>query len=963
MKYASENHATAKRSRRLKQLIYAPAVSSIAMLAGGVPAFGQTAPQTSQSSVQEEIIVTGSRIARDGFEAPTPVTVISADELEAVPRSNIAEFVNELPALAASNTPTPSISSSAGTNGINSLNLRGLGVTRTLVLLDGQRNPVSTIVGDVDINTIPQSLISRVEIVTGGASAAYGSDALSGVVNFILDKEYTGLKGEVSGGVTTYGDDPQWQVKLTTGQPFSGGRGHFLMAGEASLREGIDGTPRDWNKKGCYRINNPAHAATNGQPEQLITCGASLSNATAGGIIVSGPLKGIAFGPSGTPYNFEYGNVRDPWMIGGDWEINQFTDRITLDTFERRQGLFARAEYDLSDNFTAFVALSWNDTRAESVGGYQFNQGNVGIRPDNAFLPESIRARALALGLTVLNMGTMNRELTSRPTMQRRIVNRYTIGAEGTFDAFSSSWSWDAYAQKGITRTNENLYGVQHNARMTNAQDAVFGANGQIVCRINVDTNPANDDPTCVPLNRMGRFVVNEAAADYVLGDPHRNQRFAQDVGAFSVSGDAFDNWAGTVSLAMGIEHREEKVSGQVPTEFQAGWLFGNFLPTTGKYTVTEGFLETVFPLANDTAFARSLELNAAVRATDYSTSGFVLTWKTGVTWSPIDEVRFRLTRSRDIRAPNLSEYFAAGTSNTNNVIDPFNNNSSTQYTGFLTGNPDLEPEKADTLGVGVVFQPSFFQGFSTSVDYYNIDVKDAIGSLSAQRIVDLCFQGQQLYCGQITRGLVGGASVITRIANKPFNFVNETARGVDIEASYKFPVSDVVSDMDGDLTFRILATKFLKDLRNDGQNTTDDVGAMGGSSGGTPNIRWRGSIAYSTDALDITLIARGVGSGVYDTSNIECQTGCPVSTPTARTINNNRIDGAVYFDTTISYAFDVGDSLGLQAYFNVKNIANRDPNLVAPGPGGSAYGTPPTNSSYFDALGRVFRAGLRFTM
>jgi iron complex outermembrane recepter protein len=952
-----------QRTRWLKRLAYAPAVSAIALVAGGIPATAQTAPQTSQSAVQEEIVVTGSRIARDGFEAPTPVTVISADELEAVPRTNIAEFVNELPALAASNTPTPSISSSAGTNGINSLNLRGLGVTRTLTLFDGQRNPVSTIVGDVDINTIPQTLISRVEIVTGGASAAYGSDALSGVVNFILDKEYTGLKGEVAGSITNYGDDPQWQLKLTTGVPFSAGRGHFLMAGEASIREGIDGTPRDWNRKGCYRINNPAHAATNGQPEQLITCGASLSNATAGGIIISGPLKGIAFGPGGTPYNFEYGTVRDPWMIGGDWEVNQFTDRITLDTYEARQSIFARTEYDISDRVTAFVTLTWNDTKARSVGGYQFNQGNVGIRTDNAFLPLEIRQRATTLGLTVLNMGTMNRELTSRPTMQRRIVNRYTIGAEGTFDLGAETWSWDAYVQKGVTRTNENLYGVQNNARMTVAQDAVFGANGQIVCRINADAVTTNDDPACVPLNRMGRFVVNEAAADYVLGDLHRNQRFAQDVGAFSVSGDAFENWAGAVSLAAGIEHRQEKVSGLVPPEHQAGWLFGNFLATTGKYTVTEGFLETVFPLANDVAFARSLELNAAARATDYSTSGFVLTWKAGMTWAPVDDLRFRLTRSRDIRAPNLSEYFAAGTSNTNNVIDPFNNNTSSQYTGFLTGNPGLEPEKADTLGLGVVFQPSFFPGFSTSVDYYNIDIKDAIGSLSAQQIVDRCFTGQTVLCSSITRTQVAGANVISRIAIQPFNFVNETARGVDIEASYRFPVSSILTDADGDLTVRFLGTKFLKDLRNDGTTITNDVGGMGGGSGGTPRFRWRGSVGYGTDVLDVTLIARGVSSGVYDTSNIECQTGCPVSTPTARTINNNRIDGAVYLDTTISYKFDVGESLGFQAYLNVKNITNADPKLVAPGPGGSAYGTPPTNSSYFDALGRVWRAGLRFQM
>ena len=167
---------------------------------------------------------------------------------------------------------------------------------------------------------------------------------------------------------------------------------------------------------------------------------------------------------------------------------------------------------------------------------------------------------------------------------------------------------------------------------------------------------------------------------------------------------------------------------------------------------------------------------------------------------------------------------------------------------------------------------------------------------------------------------------------------------------------------MGGDLTVRFLGTKFLKDLRNDGTTLTNDVGAMGGGSGGTPNFRWRGSVGYSTDVLDLTFIARGVSSGVYDTTNIECQTGCPVSRPGARTINNNSIEGAIYFDATASYKFDVG-GIGMQAYLNVKNLTNADPNLVAPGPGGSAYGTPPTNSTYFDALGRVWRAGRRFQM
>src|SRR5690606_7367342 len=243
------------------------------------------------------------------------------------------------------------------------------------------------------------------------------------------------------------------------------------------------------------------------------------------------------------------------------------------------------------------------------------------------------------------------------------------------------------------------------------ALDAVTDpVTGDPICRSTL-TNP-NDG--CLPYNPMGLNVNSPEAIAWLLGSPHRDQRFTQEVVAATLSGEPFSSWAGPVSVAMGVERRDEKVRGEAdPTSLINGWFAGNYLPTFGKYHVAEAFFETVVPLAKGLPGAQALDLNAAIRRTDYSTSGLVSTWKLGATWQPIDDLRFRVTRSRDIRAPNLNELFAAGTANTNSVIDRFNNDQNVQYQGLSVGNLSLVPEKADTLGIGVILQPRFLDGFT----------------------------------------------------------------------------------------------------------------------------------------------------------------------------------------------------------------------------------------------------------
>jgi outer membrane receptor protein involved in Fe transport len=931
--------------------------ASVATLAVLLAGFGTTArAQNAPTAPVEEVVVTGTHIESTGFQSPTPTMVMDSADIQAGAPSNLADYVNQLPALAGSTTPQNSNTSiSAGTAGINALNLRSLGSSRTLVLLDGRRSPPSTVTGLVDINDIPQGLVKRVDVVTGGVSAVYGSDGVAGVVNFILDKTFTGLKGSIEGSETTYGDDPYRKLGLTYGQNFLGGRMHVLLSGEYVQRDGIYGAPRDWNMHGKYVITNPAYAAGNGQPQYLVTKHAGLSNATPGGIIVNTALRGTYFGVNGVPGQFAYGSqVRDPWMIGGDWQSVQVNDSQSLDPSDHRKGVFGRVSYAVTDHAEFYIEGAWNEHHSLGWTGVQFNQGNVTMQTDNAFLPQSVRDQAAALGITQFKFGTTNADLPIRKVNNTRGVSRLVVGGSGDFDLFGRNFKWDGYFQNGVTHTMEMAKDISNNARLALAQDAVFDGSGNIVCRSTL-TDPANG---CVPFNRFGIGVASQAGLDYVIGNPYRREHFEENVGAINLSTDRLlENWAGPISVAVGAEHRIESVSGFVPTQYQSGWFVGNYLPNFGSYQVNEAYAETLVPLMEGADF------NGAVRLTDYSTSGAVMTWKAGLTYQPIDDLRFRLTESRDIRAPNLNELFASGTSRTNVLNDP-NTGANIQFLEITSGNLALRPEVARTFGIGAVLTPTFIPGFGMSVDYYDIEVKGAIGSVSAQNVANRCFSGEVVYCSAITYGTApDGSQVITQVNVQPFNFSQIKARGLDFEASYNVAAGDIVESWPGTFAFRLSATNYLEDYTNNGIDPpTDNAGqnAYDAMPPSLPHWLYRFNATYNAEPVTVSFIGHGVSAGKYSNAFVQCTSGCPLSTPYNTTINDNHIQGAFYLDTTVSYDFNVYD-IDWQAFLSVQNVFDSDPVVIGDGPAGSSYGYAATNKDYYDFLGRVFKIGLRF--
>ena len=1010
-------------STSLKAVLFSGIGFSALAMASAASAQGGAA-QTAEEE-DRAIVVTGTRVARDGYQAPNPLTVLTTEDIQnSSPTNNIADFVNQLPSLAGSTRPSNSrLNISSGQAGINALNLRNFGETRTLILLNGRRSVASTITGVVDINTIPQMLVERVEISTGGASAAYGSDAVAGVVNFILDNDFEGLRFEGDIGVTTYGDGFNYSFGGAAGLSFADGRGHFLVSGEINHRDGIFNTnDREWNQRGFVRIQDPTWTAASLNPQFLVRTQVGAANSTPGGLItasaggVANRLRGTYFGSNGQPLQYQFGaltfpnpaNAAPTLTQGGDWRVNDSGRRIGLDPEDDRRSIFGRLSYEVADGVTVFAEASYNWQEVFFNAGPNLSTGQTitatgcgtAATPAaapitcNAFLYNALGPAALA-GITSVTFATTAQDLPFRVINNRREVQRYVLGAEGDFELFGNNARWDVYGQYGRADLREQLRNIMQTGapdnrnRLANATNVAFAQAGNprgfpvgsIQCTINLDAVTTNDDPGCVPLNRLGIGVATPAGIDYVLGDPYRDQVVQQTVFGANLSFTPFATWAGDVSVAIGGEYRDERIRGFVPQEFQPVitptgttnlWSVGNYLPSRGSFNVKEAYLEAVVPLGF------GLEFNGAVRATDYSTSGYVTTWRLGATWQPIDDIRLRVTRSRDIRAPNLNELFAAGTANTDSVSNPFfnpttgvaaplngvaYNTASIGYSGLAQGNPNLGPERADSWNIGGVISPRFIPGFSASVDYFRIDLEGAIDSLSAQNIVNLCFQGQAAVCTAITQDPANPARILIR--TQPFNFQRRLVRGIDFEASYRTPLDRLFSGAQGSLALRGVATHYIENIVDTGIAGAlifDSTGVNGGQFS-TPSWIFRFSATYDRPEGSITAVGRGVSSGRYLASNIECQAGaCPAGRTAAQasaqpTTDDNTVSGTFYVDLNATIRFGEVFGRGNGEFFvNVTNLFNADP-LLLPETGLAA------NSTYSDLLGRTYRVGVRFRL
>ena len=914
----------------------------------GTPASAATTAAPAGAGASEggdDIVVTGSRITRNGFSAPTPTTVVGVQEIQKAAPANIADFVNQMPQLSGSSTTrTGNGNTSTGTNGLNTLNLRSLGANRTLVLLDGRRVVSSTPTNAVDINNLPSALIERVDVVTGGASAAYGSDAIAGVVNFILQKKFTGLKGSIAGGITSRGDDANTNGYLAFGAPFADGRGHVLVSLEGQYQAGIPGIDRSKRKwfTQTNLLTNTAYTPTNGQPRRIIASNVNSLTVAQGGVITptgltpaqAAAIGNLQFGLNGAVSPFVRGTfLSDPLMVGG----NQFTEGnlIALDSKVKRGSAFGRVSYDITDDVEFSIEGSYGYSRTGNIAAYQRYPGNLTLSVNNPYLPASVATAARAAGVSTFRYGYSTYDLGRPYNQATRKVYRGVAALSGKV---FGEWKWDAYYQYGQADIDYVLRNTTNIARFAQAIQATRNPAGQIVCTSTL-TNP-NDG--CVPLNVFGWGVASPEAIAYVKGTATQNLTLKQNVAAASVSGEPFSLWAGPVSLAFGGEYRKEQISGVGdPISAVNGFYTGNFKGTNGSYDVKEAFGEVVVPLAEDLPFLRSLEFNGAGRYTHYSTSGGVVTWKAGLTWKPVNDIRLRAVRSRDIRAASLSELYAAGNTQGVDIVDPTRNLAGNRANRLTIGNTALRPEKADTTSLGVVYSPSWLRQFTASFDYYKINLKDAITTLAAQETIDRCYRGETVLCSSIQRNSSG---VITQIVTQPINLARLKTNGFDIEGSFRQPLGDIFADMPGTVTLRALGSHIAHRTTINGGVRTE---AAGQNTADAPKWRWFVTLGYDDARFTSLVTLRTISKGVYDRTWVS-----------GVDINNNRIKGAAYVDFAASYKLPPLGRSKMELFIKVENLLDKDPPVVA------QVGTSglQTNPILYDVIGRAFRVGLRFT-
>jgi iron complex outermembrane receptor protein len=947
------------------------------------------------SDDNDVIVVTGSRIARPELDVASPIVSVSAAMIENTGQNNIADILIRNPALTASTGASLSGGADAGFGGtgVNLLNLRNLGIDRTLVLVNGKRHIAGTAnSAAVDINSIPQDLIQSVDVLTGGASAIYGADGVSGVVNFVLKRDFEGLTGRAQAGISSKGDAASQRFSILGGKNFADGRGNVTLSYEFTNADRLHSSRR-------ARTGNPAHFYGLVQNpddfdvddpnvyDRILQNNLTWAYSARPGMVF---LDSGMFLGDGSPYDPGIELPGTPYAIGGtNTPVAGYYGDIVPSA--QNHNLNALASYEFSPAARLYVEGKFVNSKAYSVGQPSFDFGTE-LLGDNAYLIERFGAADAAGGAGLYRD---NFDLGIRGETNIRKTYRAVIGMEGQIsDNLRYDLSYVYGRMDAKFRQTSNLIGDRFFA----ALDAVTDPeSGQIVCRTTLDPTASIPDfagrPTtftpgagsiCRPLNLLGEGVASQEALDFVLAENVSKSRLTQHVVGGYISGntDGFINLpGGAVEFAVGAEYRQEKSSNTPDLLIQNGEFrdFAAVAPSSGKFDVKEVYAELNLPILTDVRFAERLSVGGAVRLSDYSTVGTTTTWKVEGLYAPVQDIRFRATYSQAVRAPNIGELFLPSTGTFAFITDPCDiteRTSGTQYRaancqallsglglsqteidtfspkgdpstttsrrGQLAGNANLNEEKAKTWTAGVVLQPRFIPGLTVTFDWYSIKITDAVNTPSANELADLCVDQPDLnnsYCGNLFRDpetgffLGDGGDPLQRIAFivGPANVAAFTTAGADFSVSYNLPLSDKLGRVRFDLTGGYLdKIDFVPTIGADVDN--DVLEAY--------NPRWRGSASLNWRLNNIAL-----NYGVNYWSKTRRYT-------TEQLAGQPDIADPKYFFVKRKMEHDVRASLDVEEkftfYAGVNNLFNEKPDL--------------SSMSYpVSAVGRSIYAGVKF--
>ncbi len=949
------------------------AITTVGLTATSPPVFAQ------EENEIEEVVVTGSRLVRRDLDAASPVAIVTGEAIRGSGNVTLEETLNEMPQLASDNTSSVN---SGGGSGILTADLRGLDAVRTLVLVNGRRFAPADSRGLTDLSSIPDALVERVEIMTGGASAVYGSDAIAGAINFRLKDDFEGLEFGYSLSETDKGDATTQKYDLTVGGNFDDGRGNAVVSVSYTDRGEIFFADRDYSAISLFESggtlvpggssNLPGTRLGLNSTQLANLNGLSFDPATA----CPGTIGGLRFGENGAVLPF-----CDP-----EDRYNFAPQNYLLRPLERVQ-ISAIGHYDINENVTAYSELFFMDNRNEwqqapNAGGLQTSGAPRGdyLIPDyanNPVLFDATRQFLIANAATfdadgdgtAVIQGTGRRSVETGPRNFKydRASYSATVGLKGNLDIGGTEWRWDTFFQYQRAKTDEDIAGELSSLRLSLGSAVTVDptAPGGVRC--------TNEFVGCVPVNFLGLDSVTPEAAAFISPNHGVTNVLERQVYGGFISGELFELPAGPLAVGVGFEARDEKFSFRPDTAAQGGEFGDPEPPIEAGIDLTEFFAEARVPLLEDASFADYLGLELAVRTSDYSTIGSVSTWKAGVEWAPTDWLRFRGMVNQAIRSPNLDELFDSVGIGFSAGDDPCDNDlSPTQaqrdlcvQQGILAseidtfdqinvgfgvrsgGNPDLSEEEADTLTIGVVISPPFLEGLNLTIDYYEIEIDNAINQLSAQQVVDNCFRGDNLDNNSDT------CQAITRFANGQIDFVDArslnvasvTATGLDVQADYSFDLGDRLAFFGpASLDLQLIASFAFENetIAEPGQPGLDCLGYFGGSCSGfnvfiQPETKYVFNAGYKSGDFSGRFQWRSLSSiALFPGAGNVVQSGSAAS----------------YVD--LNFDYDFGERYSV--FLGIDNLTDEEPPIL----GFSLAGDANVDISLYDVLGRRFFGGFR---
>jgi iron complex outermembrane recepter protein len=936
---------------------------AFATIAGGTALAQETTPGDAPVNVAEAvagqsassddaIVVTGSRIPRPDVVSNSPVNVIGEDEIRLTAATETEQLLNNFPQLSAG---FGSQSNNPG-NGTATLDLRGLGTVRTLVLQNGRRIVGASENGVVDINMIPASLIQRVEVVTGGASAVYGSDAMAGVVNFVMKNDFEGVELSAQAGITERGDSARYNVDLTVGGNFADGRGNIVFYANYFDRAQTLGAARD------HAVVSLIDSVQNGvgvlipggngvTPEGTIFTPGLVGRRDQFGNTIGG--TGIFFAPEGwrafrTSDGFNgrpFNNLQLPLKRYMGSVLGQFEMSDKIELFW--EGTYARSEVNstlepLPMSSSGFIPNFQLDLRNPYIPGSlrEFLRGALDTNNDN-LVPLNINRRVLEAG--------------PRISDQTRDFWRFVVGLRGDL---TDNLKWEVYANRGDYRNEDYQRG------------GVLIDNFAAMFRVNPN-NPfqcANLDPRCPVINPFGLGTLTPEVVDYFSVDLTNITAVEQFQAGGTLTGTLFTLPAGDVGISVGAEYRREEAQFRPDQLYVLGKAISRsagLQPTGGAYDVKEAFGEIYVPLLADMPFVHRLAFEGGFRYSDYSTAGGVSSYKLGGEYAPVRGLKFRGLYQRAVRAPNITELFSGATNTAPlandfcnatpnrsaaerafclqlgvpaSIIDSFQQEN-VQIRAITGGNPNLGVETSDTWSVGAVLQPDFVPNLQITVDYYNIQIANAIAVFGGgmQPTITACRGNLSLdnpFCVPLLTRTSDGQLQDVPLLNQ--NIAEITASGIDWRLDYRTEIGAA-----GQLSYFIAGSYLFENETTSSPVVppVDCAGFIGGGSCGSANPHWRfvQRLTWDFDPFQLSVRHRFIGRA-YD-GRIAAAEATGASRPllaVPRTPDIHYVDLSMFWNVNEDFTF----------FTTVDNLFDQDPPFQL------------FERQTYDAIGRRFTAG-----